>query len=284
MTSSKEWTELRSSTNTDNPPKYPFVSSTYTNSGHSFTFNDNPDQENIRLQHRSGSFFEFHPKGDLVLKVVGKDYQVICNENKIKIKKNCTIDIEEDLALHVKQNVYLKVEGDWIEEISGDIIRISKNNQKANAHTTDGDKMLSATGDIILNPGTDETTTGKVIINGDVQVNGTIRATNNISAEMNISASQDVMGARSIRTSGVLLVGPVSSLMGIVDLPLPGFAIIDANLTVGAMAEVFGSVLVGGSVNVGGMITALDQFYYLSGVLFSEHIHPEPDGVTGIPI
>lgn len=283
MTKSKEWNELKSSINSDTPPKYPFVNGTYTDSGHSFTFNDNPGHESIRLQHRKGSFFEFHPEGDMVLKVIGKDYQVICNENKVKIKGNCTIDIANDLALNVNENVYLNVGGDWIEKISGDIIRVSADKTKANAHTTEGDKIFSATGDIILNVG-ENMEGGKVIINGDLQVNGTIRATNNINSEMNVSAAQDIMGFQSIRTAGCLLVGPASSLLPITMLPLPGFGIIDANLTVGAMLEVGASVFVGGNVTAGGLMTAMDEFYYLTGALFSRHVHPIPDGTTGVPI
>ena len=52
---------------------YPFNKVTETESGHIVEFDDTPGAERIHIYHRSGSFFEFHPNGDKVDKIV-RDY------------------------------------------------------------------------------------------------------------------------------------------------------------------------------------------------------------------
>ncbi len=57
--------------------RYPYNHVTQTESGHVFEMDDTPDSERIHLYHRSGSFIEFHPSGNVVNKTTNKLYNII---------------------------------------------------------------------------------------------------------------------------------------------------------------------------------------------------------------
>ena len=57
--------------------EYPFNHVRFTESGHVQEFDDTPGAERIHTQHRSGTFEEFGPDGERVLKVVNRNYTAI---------------------------------------------------------------------------------------------------------------------------------------------------------------------------------------------------------------
>ena len=55
-------------------PTYPYNKTLETVSGHLIEYDDTPGKERILLQHKSGSFIEMHPNGDVVIRCKGDLY------------------------------------------------------------------------------------------------------------------------------------------------------------------------------------------------------------------
>ena len=90
-------------------PRYPFNKATYTESGHLFELDDTPKKERVSLQHRSGTYFEYHADGDADTRVVKDNYTAICGNDtlyvggkvKIKVLGDATLDVGGDLKADV---------------------------------------------------------------------------------------------------------------------------------------------------------------------------------------
>jgi hypothetical protein len=275
MTKSKDWTEPESATNEKNPPTFPYVNSTYTESGHLFMMNDTPDQENIRLQHRSGTFMEMHPKGDVVFKTIkGNNYEIISDGNKnVYIKGDCNVHIESDCSLHINGDYNLQIDGDFVQKVKGNITHLNDNDNGSN-HSVNGDYMIaSKNGNVVLNVQEGQ----KVEINGDLQVNGNINCNQNISAVGNISSQQSLFAVMSIKTLGSAYIGPVSGLTP-TDAVVPGLCMVDTTIICTGTIEV---ALAG---FFGGIVTAMDMFFMNPGTFFSLHKHIAPLGITSPPV
>jgi hypothetical protein len=101
-------------------------------SGHMIEVDDTPGSERINIQHKDGSYTEYHRGGDRMTKVTGSDYEIITNGKNIKITGSCNIevsgscnlkagsvnvqtekmDIEADTyRLTVKSDAYLRYDG-----------------------------------------------------------------------------------------------------------------------------------------------------------------------------
>lgn len=236
MTETKTWTEPKSAANEKEKPEYPYNNATVTDSGHSFELDDTPNRERVRLFHRKGTFIEFHPNGDQVVRVVGKDYEITASDKNVSIGGNCNLTIEGDYSLKVKGNYNVEVDGDYTQKISGHVQKLNANSSSRDNSLTEGDLVLGATGKVIINA-------DKFIVNTDMNVGGDISSQQNIKAVGNITAQMSVTGIISVRTPGCLLVGPVASMMP--NVPLPGIAQIDRGINVGP----------GGFINLLGILT-----------------------------
>lgn len=285
MTNSKAWREPKSASNPETPPQFPYLEVKQTESGHSFEFDDTPDRERIRLQHRTGTFIEMCPNGDQVVKIKGKSYEIILSDKNVSISGDCNLNIEGDLSLNVKGNYNVKVGGDYTESIAGNIVKLSEDDTKQNMNTTEGDHSINATKDIVLNAGSLD---GKVIINGNVQVNGDILGNQTLTVLQNVTCMQEVFAFSALKTPNVLAVGapaftPVGSLLtgiyattGIVNITAGAF-----NLA--APTNIIGPVNITPSLNVGGIITCMDVEHAFGGS-YAFHIHGVTGSVTTIPL
>lgn len=267
MTNSTAWSEPESAATVDSPPVYPYNNATATKSGHLFELDDTPKRERIRLQHRSGTFFEFHPNGDYVFKAPsGSIYEIISNGDKhVYVKGKCILNVEGDYSVEVKGNYNLKVDGDYTESFGGHVNKLSNDSSKGNSHTVDGDHEIIASGDLTLGTQSSITEGNKVIINGDLIVNGTIKGNQTISSVGNINTQADVYAQGGLRTFGHLLVGAASLMPG----PVPGVHIITEVVNIESpVSNIFGLL------NVFGLVTVPDVFFEIPGTFFSVHIHP----------
>ena len=103
---------------------YPLNHVHVSESGHLFEIDDSPGAERIHQYHRTGTFVEVQPNGTRSTKVVGKDYEIIISDKKVKIEGKMTVSIDGDAKLLVKGNHYTEVGGDQYVMVYGD--RITK--------------------------------------------------------------------------------------------------------------------------------------------------------------
>jgi len=81
---------------------YPYNKVTETESGHVLEFDDTPGSERISTNHRSGTFEEYHPNGDKVVKIVRDSYISVLRDGHVHVDGYC--DITVDKALKIRMN------------------------------------------------------------------------------------------------------------------------------------------------------------------------------------
>ena len=82
---------------------YPNNHVTETTSGHVIEFDDTPNAERIHIYHKSGSFVEMHPNGDVVTHTKN-GWKTVTGNEKIHIKGNMDIYVDGDVKWVVKGN------------------------------------------------------------------------------------------------------------------------------------------------------------------------------------
>ena len=204
------WTEPESAANTDYPPQYPYNNVQQTEGGHTFEMDDTPGRERVRLQHRYGSFIEFHPNGDEVHKIMGKGFEIIASDKNVLIKGVCNITIEGTSVLHVKGDSYNYIEGIAYQTVEGSVIQLINGNCE---QTIDGDYDINSSGNMTINA-------SNVNINADVNVRGDIGTTQSVSALGNITAALSVSATKSVETTGYILAATTIKAGVSVDAPM----------------------------------------------------------------
>ena len=104
------------------PTFYPYNHVHESESGHIHEVDDTPGGERLLQQHISGTFTEIHPIGDKVVKVVGKNYEIVISDSNILI--------EGDLNVTVKGNKNELIQGDYVLEVEGDMYTKIHKNQR----------------------------------------------------------------------------------------------------------------------------------------------------------
>jgi len=234
------WTEPKS----DYAAVYPYNNVTQTESGHFMEMDDTPGAERIRLQHRTGTFTEVQADGKRINKVLGKNYEIIMDDNNVYIKGMCNITVEGNSVINVKGDMYAKIEGNCNQEIKGDSIQAVHGN--AEIHS-DGDMDINASGTVTLGA-------TSVDINSDVNVRGTISSSQSITAVKNITA-----GLQSYANLGFVTPGWISAGSPVALMPVPGYI-------------------------SGLMVKDIVRSMVEDRIIYDVHIHPTPKGPTGPPI
>lgn len=115
--SGSTWSEPE--TKYDSAP--PYNRAFESESGHLMEFDDTPGKERVSIAHRKGTFFEMHPDGTKVSKVVGKNYEIFLDDNNIHVKGTCNITVDGNANIFVKGNTVEKVNGNYSLDVDGDI-------------------------------------------------------------------------------------------------------------------------------------------------------------------
>ena len=120
--------------------KYPYNKVKETESGHVFELDDTPSNERVHIFHRSGSFVEMHSNGDVVVKTVKDEYNIVHGNryshvggvdvltvdkgSKILINQGLELEVGDgSININVKSgNVNLTVDGDVSQKVSGDYV------------------------------------------------------------------------------------------------------------------------------------------------------------------
>ena len=90
--------------------QYPFNHVRETESGHIQEFDDTPGRERIHEYHRSGTFYEIHPDGSKVTKVVGEDYEIVHKDKKLRVRGNVQVFVDGDASLYVRGDMDAQID------------------------------------------------------------------------------------------------------------------------------------------------------------------------------
>jgi hypothetical protein len=268
------WTEPESAANADNQPVYPYNDVTQTESGHLFELDDTPARERVRLQHRSGTFFEMHPNGDEVHKVYGDGYEIIIKNKNVLIKGTCNITINGDANMHVLGDHNVQVDGDYnlqvagkmSQRVVGDVSVSSDNDISITANENFGGSLRLAASDHLY-------------LASDLVVGGSISA-DIISAETRVNAGTGVFA------------GPLGFVSGFGGLSL-GIPSALASVAVPGCINTVGAITSLASVNAPianfalancGIMDAVLMSDVMNSNIYNTHIHPAPRGPTGTPM
>lgn len=85
---------------TNNLSEYPYVKVLETESGHVIETDDTPNNERIRVFHKSGSYCEFKSNGDIVVHTENDDYKLVRGEFKTQVFELMTIDAKGKLLIN----------------------------------------------------------------------------------------------------------------------------------------------------------------------------------------
>ena len=93
-------------------PQYPYNKVTQSESGHLWEFDDTPGAERIHICHRSGSFIEFHPNGEVTYKSLHHGYAISMGDYNIGVKGTCNISVEGNTNIYSRGQLNLQSDSD----------------------------------------------------------------------------------------------------------------------------------------------------------------------------
>ena len=96
---------------------YPFNHVREFESGILYEDDDTPGGFRILKQHPTGTFEEIEPKGDRVLKITGKSYEIVMKDNNVLISGDLNVTVEGTKRELIKGDYVLEVEGDYTQLI-----------------------------------------------------------------------------------------------------------------------------------------------------------------------
>jgi hypothetical protein len=270
------FTEPPSAADPDHPPLYPYYQTWVGESGHSIQLDDTPSRERVRIEHgKSKNFIEMHPNGDQVVKVFGENFDITIGKKNVYVTGACNIVVKGDCNMQVDGNYNHEVGGDYNLAVKG----------KLNIR---GVQDISISGDADIEIDANENFGGSVILSSatsldllsDLYVVGSIDC-DSLTADSRVNAGMGVYAGPY---------GFTSSLGGLsLGIPTPATPV----ATPGCVT-ITGSVVALGSVNapvgnflktnVGyashGITSSVLASDLINTVIFSSHVHPEPDGST----
>ena len=101
---------------------YPWNRVVETESGNIIELDDTPGAERIHIAHRSGSFIEVHPNGDVVVKDVKKKYEIVMSDNHLYIMGESHITVKGDSSFYAIGNHTMKVDGNLFLNVTGNVV------------------------------------------------------------------------------------------------------------------------------------------------------------------
>lgn len=148
----REETEIRSSstdsetqrvsfTEPDTPynAMYGKIATFGTTSGHLIEIDDTTDGERIHIWHKSGSFVEMHPNGDVVLRKEGNVFDITHGVANVYVDADKQEYVGGGLVMHVQGDINLNTDGSVNAHVGGDCsLRV------------DGDINSSVGGDYVI--------------------------------------------------------------------------------------------------------------------------------------
>lgn len=240
--------------------KYPHNHVYESESGHIREYDDTPGYERIHEYHRSGTFYEVHPDGSKVTKIVGNDYEVVHKDKKLHVRGN--------IVVHIDGNANLEVIGD----LNADVHNNMKLKVKENLDVHVGKNFrLFANKSIEM---TSQTTTSITSVD-DMQLQ--------TKQDMDLISEQNFK--TNVRGTGTFLIKGDTKLSveeGILDIDANGNTTLDTNGTLfvtsdGAMDFVGSTIDLNKAARSAGTPTETDELVFLdSGTIESRIVAWEP--------
>ena len=97
--------------------QYPFNHVYESESGHVTEVDDTPESERLMRYHTSGTFEEIHPDGQRVVRVIGKNYEILADDNNVFINGNVNLTATGNYNHLIKGDYVLEVEGNYTRKI-----------------------------------------------------------------------------------------------------------------------------------------------------------------------
>jgi hypothetical protein len=133
--------------------KYPYNKTITTESGHAIELDDTPGSERIHVYHKSGTYVEVDPRGRMVTKVVGDDYEIVVKDKNVLVAGN--------VKIQVNGNVDMKVAGSYSLNVAGPIVM-----NGSTVNINNGSKGAARIGDSVPDSETIGEGSGTVFIGG----------------------------------------------------------------------------------------------------------------------
>ncbi|MDX1532737.1 MAG: hypothetical protein R3230_00865 [Nitrosopumilaceae archaeon] len=148
--------------------EYPHNRVTETNSGHVIELDDTEGAERLHLYHRSGSFYELHPDGSQVVRIVKDDYTIVAGDGYFCIEGNASGFVGGNNDLNIKGNNTINIDGADSVTIGG-------------SQTVDISQSQTVTvgGAISVDAATISFSAGQISLTGQLQFNGDVAHTGN---------------------------------------------------------------------------------------------------------
>jgi hypothetical protein len=267
-----QWTEPESTVGV-----FPYNNVTQTESGHSLQFDDTPEKERIRLQHRAGTFIDMHPNGDEVHKVFGDGYEITIKNKNVLIKGRCNITVDGDCNMKVGGDYNLVVDGDYNLTTKGNYTVGVKKDIKISSNEDVKLSSSNPTGSLLLDGGG---AGGELIFNSNIRVDGDLTAFNLFAQDLTgLSGRVDAAGGVSAGLLGFTTSGGVSVGMP-VGATVPGTVLAGVNVT--APTAFFGKATIGTATC--GTMDAVLMTDIITSAIYNSHIHTSPKGPTSPPL
>jgi hypothetical protein len=239
--------------------EYPYNNVTQTESGHFQEWDDTPGAERVRMQHRSGTFFEWHPDGTEVHRIEGPGYRIVAQDDNVIIKGKCNIMIQGNAEVTVQGDAITNIQGNQNTIVEKDFNLLVK-----------GDYNLSASGD--LNFTAAGTTSAmniqagdRLVLDTDLTVHGQVLA-DDIYSDTNLTAGCGIHAGVPGSTNPVAGI----STLGGVNVGIPGPTVPG---TVTATVLVTAPAVIGTSVVFGGVLMDPEGGAPLIRQIYDSHAH-----------
>lgn len=181
---------------------YPYNKVFQSESGHFVEFDDTYGSERISVNHRTGSFVEFHPTGDVVHKVAGDLHYSVIRDNHVHVNGYSEITIDKALKIYVNAK-----NNENLEDIALNFdIHIGKNSN-INIYVENGDLNIAldkGNANILLEEGDINLTQEKGNYNHYVNGDYNLQCTGNMHTVVDGNVVHEIEGSRSTRVGGKL--------------------------------------------------------------------------------
>jgi hypothetical protein len=135
-----------------------------TTSGHVIEVDDTPGAERLHIRHKSGTYTEYHPNGDIVHYTVGSEYSTSGPLN-VFVKGNANLTVNGNANTKINGNENRTISGDLTETISGNFTQNVTGSIKQSAGSS---ASLVAGSSITQNAGS----SASLVASGSVTING----------------------------------------------------------------------------------------------------------------
>jgi hypothetical protein len=112
-----KWSEPETPYNT----QYPNNKVTQSNSGHVTECDDTEGAERLHVYHRSGSFYELHPDGSQVVRIVKDNYSITAGDNFLYVDGDINMTVNGNLNQHITGDHNIQVDGNRTEVVLGNL-------------------------------------------------------------------------------------------------------------------------------------------------------------------